>query len=278
MQASFPRLAGYERDHGSVTAGMAHARTSRPARRQQMWSIDGGLQTLTDAIATCLRTPPLTRLPVRGLSRTEKGWRVEADGVGLDADAVILTCPAGEQARLLQPLDAQLAGRVGAIPYNRIAAVALGYRRQDVRHPLDGFGYLSPQRERRDVLGMQWCSSIFAGRAPDGHVLVRALCGGWHRGEVVNWEDARLISAVRAEMAVAAGVRAAPVFTEVVRWPQAIPQYPVGHPSAVAWIEARAAAHPGLYVGGNAYRGVSLNDCVEQGSALAARAAAGIGA
>ncbi len=268
MGASFPRLAGYELDHGSVTAGMSASRV--PGRRQRMWSFPGGLQTLTDAVAAGLRTPPRTGVDVRSLSRTPGGWRVE----GLDADAVILACPAPAQAALLRPIDEGLATLVGTIPYNRIAVVALGYRRADVPHPLDGFGYLSPQRERRDVLGMQWCSSIFAGRAPDGHVLVRALCGGWHRGDIVEWEDGRLIAAVRREMARAAGTRAAPVFSEVIRWREAIPQYRVGHPGRLRRIDELAARHPGLILGGSAYRGVALNDCVEQGRAAAGRAAA----
>src|SRR5205807_3902486 len=117
-----------------------------------------------------------------------------------DADVVVLTCPAYQQAGLLADLDAELAQRIGGIAYNRVAVVGLGYRAADVPHPLDGFGYLSPQRDRRDVLGVQWCSSIFPDRAPPGHVLLRALCGGWNRPEIVDWDDDRLLAAVRGEM------------------------------------------------------------------------------
>src|SRR5207249_7417834 len=127
------------------------------------------------------------------------------------ADAVVLTCPAFQQAALLADLDRDLADQVGRIPYNRVAVIALGYRRNDVPGALDGFGYIAPQRTRRDVLGVQWCSSIFPGRAPDGTVLLRAMCGGWQRAEVVGWDDERLPRAVPSEIERAIVDRRAPM-------------------------------------------------------------------
>src|SRR5262245_7104387 len=219
MQASFPRLAGFERDHGSVTAGMAAAR--RGTGRAKMWSFPGGLQELVDAVAAALRRPVRVGVTVRSLTRTERSWRVTLDGETIDADAVVLACPADAQADLLA-FDPPLAALVGGIAYNRIAVVALGYRRQDVPHPLDGLGYLTPQRDRHDVLGAQWCSSIYPGRAPDGMVLVRALCGGWHRGDVVDRDDEGLVAAARTQLRRTVGVTAEPGFREVVRWHRAI--------------------------------------------------------
>ena len=102
-------------------------------------------------------------------------------------------------------------------------------------------------------------------------MLLRALCGGWHRAEVVGWDDDRLVGAVRAELGLALGIVAPPCFHHIVRWDRAIPQYLVGHLQRVAWIEKRAASHPGLFLGGNAYHGVALNDCTEQAGVLAER-------
>jgi oxygen-dependent protoporphyrinogen oxidase len=240
-----------------------------------MWSFPGGLRVLVEAVRDRLRRPPLVGVAARSVRPVAAGWEVRGPGrEAWRADVVALTCPAHRQAELLADADSALAGQIHSIPYNRVAVVALGYRAADVPHPLDGFGYLSPQRTRRDVLGVQWCSSIFPGRAPAGMVLLRALCGGWHRPEVVDWDDERLVSAVRAELGQALRVGAAPAFHQVVRWDRAIPQYHLGHLDRVARIEARAAAHPGLFLGGNCYRGVALGDCVEQGALLADRIAA----
>src|SRR5205807_8675331 len=139
------------------------------------------------------------------------------------------TCPAYQQAALLADEDAELAAKIDGIAYNRVAVVALGCRAADVPMSLEGFGYLSPQRERRDVLGVQWCSSIFPDRAPPGMVLLRALCGGWNRAEMVDWDDERLVRAVAGELRTALGVRSWPEFVQIVRWPRALPQYHVGH-------------------------------------------------
>jgi oxygen-dependent protoporphyrinogen oxidase len=284
VRAAFPRLAAFEREHGSVQRGMAAARKRRraeaaaagrpPPEPPKLWSFREGLGLLTDTLRDRLRTPPLTGAAVRSLRRTDGGW--EARGERQDhwaADAVVLTCPAYRQAEILADVDGELAAKVGEIAYNRVAVVALGYRAAEVPVALDGFGYLSPQRERRDVLGVQWCSSIFPDRAPPGLVLLRALCGGWGRPEVVGWPEPRLLGAVRAELAVSMGVRAEPVFHHVVRWDRAIPQYHLGHLERVAWVEGRAGRHPGLFLGGNCYRGVALNDCVEQAGLLAGRVA-----
>jgi oxygen-dependent protoporphyrinogen oxidase len=108
-------------------------------------------------------------------------------------------------------------------------------------------------------------------------VLWRVLCGGWHRAEMVDWDDEQLLAAVRRELRLAAGVTAAPVFTRIIRWPRAIPQYMLGHPERVARIEAAAAKHPGLFLAGNAYRGVAINDCTEQAEMVAGRVAAYLG-
>jgi oxygen-dependent protoporphyrinogen oxidase len=287
LPASFPRLAMFEREHGSVLRGMAAAGRQRRAeavaqgeahqRGGTMWSLAGGLGGLAEALRQRLRSPPVVGVTVRRVMRAEAGWRVRGDGNDQwDADAVVLTCPAFEQASMLADLDGELAERVGGIAYNRVAVVALGYRVCDMPMSLDGFGYLSPQRERRDVLGVQWCSSIFPGRrAPDGTVLLRAMCGGWHRGEMADWDDERLLRAVRDELTAAMGLRAEPVFHQVVRWPHAIPQYHLGHLERVAWIEERARRYRGLYLAGNAYRGVALNDCVEQAALLAEQIAPG---
>jgi oxygen-dependent protoporphyrinogen oxidase len=239
-----------------------------------MWSFAGGLHTLVDALTSSLRQHPLTGVAVRRVRPEGTTWLVEADGQSTwRADAVVLACPAYRQAEILADLDSALAEGVGGIPYNRVAVVALGYRRQDVQHSLDGFGYLSRQSEHRDVLGVQWCSSIFPGRTPQGLVLLRALCGGWNRSEILDWPDDRLLGAVRAELGRVLGVSGEPVFHHVVRWDRAIPQYLVGHLDRLAWIEQRLSAHPGLFLGGSAYRGVAINDCIEQAGLLAGRVA-----
>ena len=287
VNAAFPRLAQFEREHGSVLRGFSAARRQRrqeAAARgakpepQRLWSFRGGLQTLVDALRDRLGGTIVTGVGARRVDRAGAGWVIRGDGRDAwEADAVVLTAPTHEQAAMVEHLDPSLASEMRSIPYNRVAVVAVGYREADVARRFDGFGYIAPQNTRRDVLGVQWCSAIFPDRAPPGMVLWRALCGGWHRGEMIDWADDRLVEAVRTELRLATGVTAAPAFVHVTRWPAAIPQYLVGHLDRVRRIEERVAAFPGLFVGGNAYHGVAMNDCTEQAVILADRVAGCIG-
>jgi oxygen-dependent protoporphyrinogen oxidase len=284
LRAAFPRMAALEAEHGSILKGLARTARQRraeakargePYRRPgKLWSLRPGLRRLIEALTERLDRPPVLGVTVRRLRREPAGWVVEGNGKEIwPADAVVLACPAYQQAAILADLDAALAERIGSIAYNRVAVVGLGYRRADVPHPLDGFGYIAPQNTRRDLLGVQWCSSTYPDRTPAGMVLLRALAGGWHRAEVAGWDDDRLLAAIRAELRLAMGITATPVLYHIVRWQRAIPQYHLGHLERVAAIQDRAAEHPGLFLGGNAYHGVALNDCTEQGDRIAGQAA-----
>ena len=292
MPACFPRVWELEGEHGSVMKGFSAAAKQRRAearakgqpyqRPGKMRSFAGGLRVLVEQLTERLAHRPLTGIRIRYICKTGDAgrptWRVQAEGGDAwTAEAVVLTCPAYQQAAILSDVDASLAEQIGAIAYNRIVVVGLGYRRADVTMPLDGFGFISPQSTKRDLLGVQWCSSIFPQRAPEDCVLLRAMCGGWQRPEMVDWDDARLLASLREELRQTMHITAEPVFHKIVRWDRAIPQYHLGHLDRVARIGIRADEHHGLFLGGNAYYGVSLNDCTERGSILAERIAKYVG-
>jgi oxygen-dependent protoporphyrinogen oxidase len=280
LRACFPRLAQFENEHGSVIKGFMRAARQRRADAaargepyqpgSRLWSLRGGMRCLVETLAASLRQAPQFGIRVRRLHRQGTTWHVDAEGQDhWQADVCILTCPAYRQAEILADHDAELAARIAGIPYNRVAVVGLGYRRADVPGSLDGFGFIAPQHTRRDVLGVQWCSSIYPGRAPEGLTLLRGMCGGWNRPDIVDWDDERLARAVHGELRDVMGIAGQPVFQRIIRWPRAIPQYHIGHLERLAWIDTRLKAYPGLFLGGNAYRGVALNDCTEQGMFLA---------
>lgn len=295
LAAAFPRLHTLEQRYGSILRGvLASAKARRRAaqavgkpvpRGQVMWSFREGLglliQTLAQTLGPSLRTNarvvrldrPTATVNATAVNGTAAAWTVHtADGQRLVADAVVLTCPSFAQADLIRSFDCELADRLAQIEYVPIVVVALGYRQADAGQTPDGFGYLAPQRTHRDVLGVQWCSTIYPERAPEGYVLWRALCGGRHRADVLQWDDDRLVAAVRAELRLAQGVTATPTLVRAIRWPRAIPQYVIGHRQRVVWIEQTIRQrHRGLLVGGNAFHGVAVNDCVEQAKRLTAQ-------
>ncbi len=280
INAAFPRVAQFEKEYGSVMRGFTAASRKRrqeakavgeEPQPQRMWSFREGLRLLIESLRDQCGATIVHGVTVKRIRKEEK-WIVEGDGQDRwEADSVVLTCHGPEQAAQVADLDGQLANGIASIPYAKVAVAVLGYREADIRRKLDGFGYIAPQSLKRDLLGVQWCSSIFPDRAPPGFVLWRCLCGGWHRPEMVDWDDARLLSAVRNELKIAMGVEAQPAFVHIVRWPRAIPQYTLGHFERVAAIESRLANHSGLFLGGNLYHGVAMNDCTEQAEVLAER-------
>jgi oxygen-dependent protoporphyrinogen oxidase len=288
IQAAFPRLVALEAEYGSLLKGFAAAarRRRREARARgepepeaaMLWSFRDGMRTLIESLWRHLGHSLCTGIRIRALERIgddKPGWQVLGEGSNSwTADAIILTCPAYVQSILVNGVDAALARQIDAIPYNRIAVIALGYRLDQLGRALDGFGYLTTKASRRDVLGVQWCSAILPDRAPEGHVLLRAMCGGVQNGEIVDWDDERLLAAVRSELARTMAITTAPAFHSIVRWNRAIPQYQLEHRSRLERIEGRAALLPGLFLGGNAYRGVALNDCVESANDMAKPVAA----
>jgi oxygen-dependent protoporphyrinogen oxidase len=187
-------------------------------------------------------------------------------GEPFEADAVVLALPACHAAPLLRPLDAHLADLLAGIPYGGAATVSLAYRRADVAHPLDGFGFVVPRSEKRELVACSFSSVKFPGRAPEGKVVVRAFLDG----RIAQGTDpARLERVARQELRDILGITAAPLFARSYVFARAMAQYEVGHLERVEAVEERLARHAGLALAGNGLRGVGLPDCVRSGEVAA---------
>jgi oxygen-dependent protoporphyrinogen oxidase len=277
LAATMPRFLEVERRDRSIILGLRRAlrRAPRPGTSGARWSLfvtfRDGMETLVRALAERLPDSSVVlRQRVASVEREGARWRLTtAEGARFDADRVILAGEAHGAARLLRYVDPTLATLLEQIQYAGAATVSLGYRRADVPHPLDGFGFVVPCTEGRAVLAGTFSSVKYPGRAPEGHVLLRCFLGGALGAEVLAEPDTALVARARAELAAALGVRAEPVLTRLARWPASMPQYGVGHLARIETIERRLADVPGLGLAGGAYRGVGIADCVRSGEAAA---------
>jgi protoporphyrinogen/coproporphyrinogen III oxidase len=233
----------------------------------------GGLQQMVAALVGRLDPGSLlTSRSVLALDRENQKFTLAlSDGSHLTADEVVFATPAFTTAKLVSPLDPDLASRLNSIRYVSTATVSLGFPRSDFTHALNGFGFVVPRCEDRNVRACTWSSQKFRGRAPEGHVLLRAFVGGAGAEHLVNHDDVALAAMVRDELRTMMGLRAEPVLTRVYRWEKANPQYDVGHQARIAEIDARLAKMPGLHVAGGAYHGLGIPDCIENGARVAAR-------
>jgi oxygen-dependent protoporphyrinogen oxidase len=279
LAATMPRFLELERRERSVLLGLWRAAQKAPqegtsgARWSLFVTFRGGMEDLVTELAS--RLPPgatLLKQRVDGLERRGERWRVSgAEGGVVEADRVIVATESYTTARLLRYVDPSLATLLGEIPYASSATVTLGYRRADVPHALDGFGFVVPRTEGRALLACTFSSVKYPGRASDGYALLRCFVGGALNETVLDADDETLAMRARDELRQALGVAAAPVLTRVARWAKAMPQYHVGHLGRVEAIERCAAAIPGLRLAGGAYRGVGIADCIRSGETAAER-------
>ena len=265
LPAQFPMMAQMEREHRSLVKAMV-ARRRAGIAAPKLISFEGGMRTLVDALAGRLGTSLRLATPVEHLARVDGGWRVVTrDGESLDADHVVLATPARIAASLVQHASPTLSAWLQGVTYAGVAVVSLGFREADLPRPLDGYGYLVARSEGLATLGVVWESSLFPGRAPNGHALLRVMLGGSRRPEVVGWSGERQAHTAREELARVMGITADPVMQQVTAWPQAIAQYTVGHLERRAAIEDAVANMPGLVLCGSSYDGVSFGDAIASG-------------
>jgi oxygen-dependent protoporphyrinogen oxidase len=278
LRACFPKMWDMETEHGGLVRAMLARRRSRtpssggvgaPAGR--LTSFRGGVQELVDRLVDTLDGRVRLGQPVTSLERRgEKGWRVQARGAGtIEAEAVVLAIGTRSTAPLADPIDERLSAALREIPSAPMLVVALGYSLEGLGHTLDGFGFLVPRGEGLRILGALWDSSVYPGRAPEGHGLIRVMLGGAHDPGAIALGDADAIQVARLELQKSMGIESAPVFTRVFRHPVGIPQYTVGHLERLARIDTALSSLPGLFVAGNSYRGIAINSCVSEAGPLA---------
>jgi oxygen-dependent protoporphyrinogen oxidase len=280
MQAAMPQFVALERKYGSLARGMrrmAKAKRSNEtgtgARYSLFVSPRNGLSSLVDALtarlpANCLRlNSPVDRLQ----HASDERWSLTMAGSDEmeTFDGVVLATPAPQMAQLLEPIDGELSGDLEGISHAGTTIVAAGFRRDQIQHPLDGFGIVVPLIEQRRVLSVSFSSVKFDGRAPDERVLLRVFVGGACQGELAELPDDEIQQLVFEELAELIGVRGDPEVCEVFRWPATMPQYHVGHLERAERIEKRAARFSNLALAGNAFRGVGIPYCIRSGEAAA---------
>jgi protoporphyrinogen/coproporphyrinogen III oxidase len=267
VNAAFPLVVRLEQEHGGLFRGMLARRKKQAGPGGILMSFRGGVGTFIEHLRQKIGAEWHLGQPVEQVQRDGAGYRVRAGGLEERFDQVVISTQAHAAARMLRALDADVASRLEAIEYSPVAVVGLGWKALD--HPLDGFGLLTTTSAGLPILGVLWDSSIFPDRAPDGAKSVRVMIGGQRSPELVQQDEAGLIATAREGVRLTMGVDQAPDVSFVQRWDHGIPSYRVGHIAAVDALFAQMQRYPGLHLGGNAYRGIAMNDCVRNGRLLA---------
>lgn len=293
LRATLPRFLDMERDNRSVILSMWQRRRVNEkessgvsgARYSLFLSFDSGMQLLTDSLKDKLantdsnsRVDLKLNTAVAGIRLTDRNtvnsvnWEVSlADGSVMNVDGVCLAVPSYAAAQLIESSSPTLSSALQKFRYASTATVNLAYRRADIGHPLDGFGFVVPFIEKRSLIACTFSSIKFPGRAPKELTLLRAFVGGDLQPELFQLDEDEMLQKVSSDLASLLNINGVPLFTEVAKWSRSMPQYEVGHLERVSQIEAEVNKLPSLTLAGNAYRGAGIPDCIRSGETAAQR-------
>jgi protoporphyrinogen/coproporphyrinogen III oxidase len=279
-RSTVPDIEALARNNRSLFLGLRRLRRNAPPASggAALVTLDGGLVRLVEALVARLADADLrVDAAARVVARVGNGYRVDLmEGQSIAADAVVLATPAFITARLLADLAPDAATVLTAIPYVDVATIWLAYPRSAMGRPLDGTGFLVPPEEDRFLVGCTWSSAKWPHLADDALVLIRCMVGRRGDRRWLNMDDDTLVRRVHDELVEAMGLTAGPVQQRIQRWPQAMPQYLVGHAGRLDALGAALDYLPGLHLTGAAYRGVGLASCVADAERTARDVAADV--
>ncbi|MEE9524460.1 MAG: protoporphyrinogen oxidase, partial [Thermodesulfovibrionales bacterium] len=272
LKSCFPRINELEQNYGSLIRAMIKLQKEAKKTGKKvgagpggtLTTFNGGMQVMIDALRNALGERLKLDTAVSSIDRKGESYTVfTGKGGEIEADILVLVTPAHATAGIVSNMNRQLSEMLGGIPYPSVSVACLGFERKKIERSLDGFGFLIPNREGRKILGALWDSSIFPDRAPEGSVLLRTMVGGARASGMALQEDEKILSNVMGELKAIMGISADPDFVRIYKHEKAIPQYNVGHQRILEELYSIVSQCRGLYLTGNAYRGISLNDCIE---------------
>jgi len=272
LKSCFPRVYNLEQKYGCLIRGMIKLQKEAKATGKKvgpgpggiLTSFSDGMKVIIQALKCYLGERLRTGSRVASVDRKGDHYVVFLDDHSkIEAEGVILATPAYSSAEIVKNLDRALSSALEGIPSPPISVVCLGFKKEKIKQPLDGFGFLVPRRENRKILGTLWDSSIFPNRAPEGYVLLRSMVGGARSPELALQDRYKLADIVMEELRYIMDIRANPDFLKVYTHAKGIPQYLVGHERRLKAINNILSNHRDLYLTGNSYRGIGINDCIE---------------
>ncbi len=290
VRAAFPKLYSLEERYGSLIGGMIKGRRERKQRaekakdRAESFSFVSGMQALPNALSDHLHDRVLLHAKVTDIhdlalqdeeptdEPEPQRYKVEFLHHGIskeiETDAVVFSCPSYVAATLLHSLSAESMRTLNSIPYAPVASVFIGFDRRVVPHPMNGFGFLVPSKERRRILGCLWSSSLFPNRAPEGKVALTVFVGGSRQPELALLHDDQLVSLVLEELKTIMQIEGKPVYLKPTRWEKAIPQYSLGHLEMMQKLSQFEEEHEGMFFCSNYRGGISVGDCLVSAHAV----------
>lgn len=274
VRHAFPLLYNLEQDYGSLIGGTIFGRKKRQASgrtKRELISFRNGMQTLTDTLAGKLSQLHLES-EVTEVLQSAEGWKLRANGkVKGPYTDVVINVPLYRWGSDLLPVRDALLSKLQKVTYQPLSVMIVGFKRSDISHSLDGFGFLVPEVEQRSILGALFSSTLFPGRAPSDSHLITVFIGGGRQPEAASLPSEELFKRVEKELFELIGLTGEPVMKDHIYWPHAIPSYHPGYDEILDTFDKIESELPGLHFAGNFRGGVSVPDCIKNGLELGGR-------
>jgi oxygen-dependent protoporphyrinogen oxidase len=285
VRAAFPKLYTLEEKYGGLIKGMIRSRKERRTRKEvakdraKMFSFVDGMQTFPEALAANLGERVILNCTVERVIPLRAGkyplyhvfYKQHDISTTIEAHSVVFSTPAYVTANIIRPIDPEMAKMLESIYYPPVAEVFLGFKKEHIKRELDGFGYLTPAKETRRILGTIWSSSIFPNRSPEGYAALTTFVGGSRNPELITNGQEQITDIVLSELKSILGIEVAPSFSKVIRWEKAIPQYNLGYFRVLQAMEVFEKNFQGAFLCSNYRGGISVGDCVVSAENVSAK-------
>ncbi len=274
LGACFPVMEEMESEYGGLIKAMIKKKKeSRNSGRKggpggptgHLTSFRGGLYTLIERLEEILGKNIRRGEKIENIVKTDDGrYRINSTSGQPDFDFVIIAAPSYVAGQILNSVSPKASELLAKIPYSNLAVVCQGYKLSDIDRAVDGFGFLVPHNQNLEILGSIWTSVIFPEQAPDGYVLFRTMLGGARNNAIIELGEEKLGSLAHEQLANIMGIKERPSFEKTIIWSMGIPQYTLGHRERLQQIEQALGGVGNIYLAGNAYTGVSLNEAIKR--------------
>jgi oxygen-dependent protoporphyrinogen oxidase len=290
IQATLPKYPDYEQQYGSVTMGLLAEKASTHktsasvtgfsdycqtendfnsnsgARYSAFISFDKGLQVLLDKLTESIGASNIhtnTKIDEVKFMKEARQWSLRlSSGESKTFDHVMITTPSFVAAELLEAVDSRLADDLSKIEYASSAVLNFLFEREQIQHALDGFGFVVPAEENRQILAGSFYSVKLANRCLDNQVIVRVFLGGAMQEEILQNDDQTLIKIALSELNDYVKFTGAPLSTWVKRYERSMPQYKINHRVLSERLQTTVKKFPGLHISGAYLNGVGIPDCI----------------
>lgn len=285
VRAAFPKLYDLEEKYGGLLKGTikgAKERRKRPDKAKvsaKLFAFKSGMGILPTTISKEFAETICYNVSVVSVKFENQKFVLNFSLNGkTDSekyDAIVLSTPSYAAAEIVRPRLPELSNELAKIKYPPVAVAVLGYKRDQIKIDLRGFGFLVPEVENRKILGTIWSSSIFPNRAPEGCVELTTFIGGSRQPKVIKLSAEEIAKVAHEENATLMKIEGKTAFQSVSKWEKAIPQYNIGHLSIMDAVRHVESVHKGFYICSNYKDGISVADCIANGKKTAEAILAG---